>query len=223
MCELTLRCRLLSLKEAADFESGQTVRAHLPVGKQKSKSPDPLPAVVVNTTGSQTTVRYKNKYLGELTLSSSWVLPSWAMSYQFVPTDWIKSSPKKAADMDCSFDGFEDFISASGCIWKEPVHEDLPCVVADWGQWNPCSVTWSGQAAAHPTVPYTAELPAPVASAAGPRGPLLHDAFLPPGAGPLQGTRRARLAAAVDVRAGAFLAMVRDDRISWQGTEVAGE
>ena len=136
-----MQVQLLSLEDGTDFVSGQTVRAHLPVGKQKTKSADPLPALVLNTTGSETTVRYKNKFLGELTLSSSWVVPAWAMSYQFVPREWIETSPKKAMDVACSFDEFEACISAKACVWKEPAYQDLPCVVADWGEWNPCSVT----------------------------------------------------------------------------------
>ena len=136
-----MQVQLLSLKDTTSFASGQTVRAHLPMGKDKSKSPDPLPAVVVNSTESHTTVRYKNKFLGELQLSNSWVLPSWAMSYQFIPAEWVKTSPKEAVDVDCSFDQFEACISRSGCMWKEPVYQDLPCVVADWGEWNPCTVT----------------------------------------------------------------------------------
>ncbi|CAE7407678.1 unnamed protein product, partial [Symbiodinium sp. CCMP2456] len=26
-------------------------------------------------------------------------------------------------------------------MWKEPEYKDLACVVADWGAWQPCSVT----------------------------------------------------------------------------------
>ena len=136
-----LQVQLLSLKDSTTFAPGDMVRAHLPIGSEKKKSPDPLPAVVVNSTDTETTVRYKHKFLGELSLANSWIEPSWAMSNQFIPAEWIQTAPREVPEVDCSLDQFEACISTSGCVWKEPVYEEVPCVVADWGEWNPCTVT----------------------------------------------------------------------------------
>ncbi|CAJ1446644.1 unnamed protein product [Effrenium voratum] len=137
----SVQVQLLSLKDSTTFAPGDMVRAHLPIGSEKKKSPDPLPAVVVNSTDTETTVRYKHKFLGELSLANSWIEPSWAMSNQFIPAEWIQTAPREVPEVDCSLDQFEACISTSGCVWKEPVYEEVPCVVADWGEWNPCTVT----------------------------------------------------------------------------------
>eukprot|EP00439_Symbiodinium_sp_Y106_P057072 s365_g8.t1 len=133
----SIQVQLLSSKDAT-FVPKQAVRAHLPIGE--AKSPDPLEAVVVNSTEAQTTVRFKSKYVGEVTVPSSWVQPSWATSFQFLPIEWVKTDPK-VTEVDCSPEDFEECISKPGCMWKEPEYKDLACVVADWGEWQPCSVT----------------------------------------------------------------------------------
>ncbi|CAE7853931.1 unnamed protein product [Symbiodinium sp. KB8] len=133
----SIQVQLLSSADAT-FVPKQAVRAHLPIGE--AKSPDPLEAVVVNSTEAQTTVRFKSKYVGEVTVPSSWVQPSWATSFQFLPIEWVTTEPKET-EVDCSPEDFEECISKPGCMWKEPEYKDLACVVADWGEWQPCSVT----------------------------------------------------------------------------------